>query len=119
MEKTYTVTVFNTLTSLYEEITVSETVFNEFRRGEWRISKNNDKHSANETLFSELNGGKDGAYENFHEFIDTEHTPELRSIAECRRQTGYQGLNALTPVMRERFLLHYLHGSVKMMTAVN
>ena len=49
-------------------------------------------------------------YENFREFIDTEHTPECEYISKCRRQMGFQGLNTLTPVMRERFLLHYLHG---------
>lgn len=62
------------------------------------------------STFSSLIGGDDGAYENFREFIDTEHTPEFSYIAKCRRQMGFQGLNTLTPIMRERFLLHYLHG---------
>lgn len=69
MKKKYFVWVFNTLTSRYEKITVSKAIYNEFRRGEWRISKNNDKHKTNETPFSQLIGGDDGAYENFHEFI--------------------------------------------------
>lgn len=62
------------------------------------------------STFSSLIGGDDGAYENFREFIDTEHSPEFSYIAKCRRQMGFQGLNTLTPIMRERFLLHYLHG---------
>ena len=38
MSKTYTVTVFNTITLQYEEIKVTRAVYNEFRRGKWRIS---------------------------------------------------------------------------------
>lgn len=39
MTKTYTLTVFNTCTSQYEDIEVTKEVYNEFRRGEWRIEK--------------------------------------------------------------------------------
>ena len=69
MAKTYTLTVFNTCTSQYEKVEATKEVYNEFRRGEWRIEKNDDKHRANETLFSELIGGNDGAFENFRECI--------------------------------------------------
>lgn len=71
-------TVFNTCTSQYEDIEVTKEVYNEFRRGEWRIEKNDDKHGANETPFSELIGGDDGAFENFQEFFDNQNTPELQ-----------------------------------------
>ena len=57
MEKQYEVTVFNTCTAKYEVVEVSQEVYDEFRRGEWRISKNDDKHSSNETPFSALVGG--------------------------------------------------------------
>lgn len=78
MTKTYTLTVFNTCTSQYqyEMVEATKEVYNEFRRGEWRIEKNDDKHRANETLFSELIGGDDGAFENFSEFIDNSLNPE-------------------------------------------
>ena len=76
MAKTYTLTVFNTCTSQYEKVEATKEVYNEFRRGEWRIEKNDDKHRANETLFSELIGGNDGAFENFREFIDNSLNPE-------------------------------------------
>ena len=62
MTKTYTLTVFNTCTSQYEDIEVTKEVYNEFRRGEWRIEKNDDKHRANETPFSELIGGDENYY---------------------------------------------------------
>lgn len=76
MKKTYTLTVFNTCTSQCEDVEVTKEVYNEFRRGEWRIDKNDDKHRANETPFSELIGGDDGAFENFSEFIDNSQNPE-------------------------------------------
>ena len=78
MTKTYTLTIFNTCTSQYEDIEVTRDVYNEFRRGEWRIEKNDDKHRANETPFSDLIGGDDGAFENFQEFLDNQNTPELQ-----------------------------------------
>ncbi len=82
MTKTYTLTVFNTCTSQYEDIEVTKEVYNEFRRGEWRIEKNDDKHRVNETPFSELIGGDDGAFENFREFTDDQNTPEVTAIAK-------------------------------------
>ena len=48
MTKTYTLTVFNTCTSQYEKVETTKEIYNEFRRGEWRIEKNDDKHRANE-----------------------------------------------------------------------
>ena len=110
MAKTYLITVYNTLTSKYEEVSVSEEVYRVYMRTSWNIKDNAKSFYAHEIQLSSLIGGDDGAYENFREFIDTEHTPECEYITKCRRQMGFQGLNTLTPVMRERFLLHYLHG---------
>lgn len=110
MSKTYFIAVYNTLTSKYEDVTVSEEVYHAYMRTNWNIKDNTKSFYAHEIQLSSLIGGDDGAYENFREFIDTEHTPEFCYIAKCRRQAGFQGLNTLTPVMRERFLLHYLHG---------
>lgn len=76
MAKQYTVSVFDTVTSRYEEIAVTKEVYDEYRRGEWRISKNNDKHRAGEIPFSALIGGEDGCFENFHEFVTDEGNPE-------------------------------------------
>lgn len=110
MAKTYLITVYNTLTSKYEDVSVSEDVYHAYMRTSWNIKDNTKSFFAHEIQLSSLIGGDDGAYENFREFIDTEHTPEFSYISKCRRQAGFQGLNTLTPVMRERFLLHYLHG---------
>lgn len=57
MEEQYIVTVWNTATTQYEEIAIPKAVYDEYRRGEWRISKSNDKHTAKETPFSALIGG--------------------------------------------------------------
>lgn len=86
MSNEYMVTVFNTVTARYEEIAVSKEIYNEYRRGEWRISKNNDKHSTGEIPFCALTGGEDGGYENFHEFVDTEHTVEAMLAKQEERR---------------------------------
>lgn len=76
MSKQYTVSVWNTVNCQYEEAEVSKEIYDEYRRGEWRISKNDDKHSANETPFSALIGGEDGNYEKFREFVSYAANPE-------------------------------------------
>ena len=110
MKKIYTLSVYNTLTARYESVRVSEEVYHVYMRTNWNIEDSNKRFYKHEIQFSSLTGGEDGAFENFDEFIDTEHTPESGYIAKCRRQAGFQGLNTLTPIMRERFLLHCLHG---------
>ena len=75
MSNLYAINVYDTTTGKERIINVCKEVYDEFRRGEWRIEKNDGKHSANETQFSALLGGEDGAYENFHEFIDYDSDP--------------------------------------------
>ena len=110
MSKKYTVTVFNTIALQYEEIKVTRAVFNEFRRGKWRISKNDDKHSANETPFSSLLGGADGGFENFDEFIDYTHTPQTELERQKSKELACQAIMSLSEVMRKRLILHYEEG---------
>jgi len=101
MTKTYTLTVFNTCTSQYEDVEVTREVYNEFRRGEWRIEKNDDKHRANETPFSELIGGDDGAFENFSEFIDNSQNPES-IFAECDKiKALYSAMSMLSDLDKQ------------------
>jgi RNA polymerase sigma factor (sigma-70 family) len=101
MTKTYTLTVFNTCTSRYEDIEVSREIYNEFRRGEWRIEKNDDKHRANETPFSELIGGDDGAFENFSEFIDNSLNPECIFAEHAKIKALYSAMSMLSDVDRQ------------------
>ena len=101
MAKTYTLTVLNTCTSQYEDAEVTKEVYNEFRRGEWRIEKNDDKHRANETPFSELIGGDDGAFENFSEFIDNSQNPELIFAERAKIQALYSAVSMLSDLDKQ------------------
>lgn len=101
MTKTYTLTVFNTCTSQYEDVEVTREVYNEFRRGEWRIEKNDDKHRANETPFSELIGGDDGAFENFSEFIDNSQNPEFIFAEHTKIQALYSAVSMLSDLDKQ------------------
>lgn len=101
MTKTYTLTVFNTCTSQYEDIEVTKEVYNEFRRREWRIEKNDDKHRANETPFSELIGGDDGAFENFSEFIDNSQNPECIFAEHAKIKALYSAMSMLSDLEKQ------------------
>ena len=101
MTKTYALTVFNTCTSRYEDIEVTKEVYNEFRRGEWRIEKSDDKHRVNETPFSELIGGNDGAFENFSEFIDNSRNPERIFAEHVQIETLYSAMNMLSDLDKQ------------------
>lgn len=92
MATKYTLSVFNTCTSKYEDVEVTKEVYDEFHRSEWRIAKNEDKHNANETPFSNLIGSKDGAYENFFEFIDDSLNPEILSIEKMKIEALYTAM---------------------------
>ena len=107
MEKTYTLNVLNTCTSQYEDVEVTKEVYDEYRRGEWRIKKNDDRHKAHETPFSELTGGDNGAFENFKEFADTKNTPENALMRKERILLANSALCGLSVTMRRRFLTHY------------
>ncbi len=101
MTKTYTLTVFNTCTSQYEDVEVTREVYNEFRRGEWRIEKNDDKHRANETPFGELIGGDDGAFENFSEFIDNSLNPESILAESAQINALYSAMDMLSDLDKQ------------------
>lgn len=101
MNNLYAINVFDTTTGKERTIYVCKEVYDEFRRGEWRISKNNDKHNANETQFSALLGGDDGAYENFHEFIDEEANPERLLMQQLVIERLHAALEVLDQADRE------------------
>lgn len=76
MKELYTLLIYDPVTNTEQAVQVTKEVYDEFRRGAWRIRKNDDKHEAYETPFSALIGGEDGAYENFREFVSYEDNPE-------------------------------------------
>lgn len=104
-------TVFNTCTSQYEDVEVTREVYNEFRRGEWRIEKNDDKHHASETPFSELIGGDDGVFENFSEFIHNSVNPESIFAANAQIKALYSAMSMLSDLDKQLLQALFFDGS--------
>jgi len=109
-EKIYKLTVFNTFTEEYEEVLVTEDVYNECRRSEWRIDKNDSKHSKYTTPFSALVGGENGCYENFEEFIAYKDNPEKMILSADMIQSLRTALNCLTNKEFEIITLLFFKG---------
>lgn len=101
MNKLYAINVFDTTTGQEKIIHVCKEVYDEFRRGEWRIQKNDSKHKINETEFSALLGGEDGAYENFHEFIDFDSDPSELLLKSMMIEKLHSALELLNKADRE------------------
>lgn len=101
MSKLYAIKVLDTTTGKEKIIHVCKEVYDEFRRGEWRIEKNDGKHNANATVFSSLLGGEDGAYENFHEFIDYDSDPSELLLKAMMVEKLYSALEHLEKAERE------------------
>lgn len=78
----YKLKVFNTLANQYEEVQVCKEVYDLYRRANQRSKDSTAKFYAHEIQFSSLIGSEDGDYENFHEFISSDHDPE---IIVCKR----------------------------------
>lgn len=64
-----TIKVYDTITCQIVEVEVSQEVYEEYKRAGWRDEKNDRSFFEHEIQFSILIGGKDGGFENFHEFI--------------------------------------------------
>ena len=101
MSELYAIKVFDTTAGKERNIHVCKEVYDEFRRGRWRIHKNDDKHTANATVFSSLLGGEDGAYENFHEFIDYDSDPSELLLKAMMVEKLYSALEHLEKAERE------------------
>lgn len=66
---TKTIQIYDTITGKIVETNVSEEVYREYMRAEWREEKNAASFFEHEIQFSQLIGGNDGAFENFREFV--------------------------------------------------
>ena len=91
----YILSVYSALTGQIEDIQVTEAVYNEYRRGGWRLGYSDQRFRDHETVFSELKGGLDGAYENFREFRSDQDNPERLVIASLTRQELQQAWDGL------------------------
>lgn len=74
--------VYDTLSKRYLEVEVSDEVYTYYKRTGWAIENNDRLFYEHEIQFSMLKGGKDGAFENFHEFISDEDTAEKYIMSE-------------------------------------
>ena len=63
----YTVTVYNTCTGRYEEVEVTQEVYEVYKRTWWNIEKDDQRFHKFQSTFSELIGTE--GIENFHEFV--------------------------------------------------
>ena len=104
----YEITFYNCTGNKYESIEVSKDVYDEYRRDQWRMDKEDLKHSSNEIPFSALVGSEEDL-DNFREFAFDEVFDEEDTENE-RLKLAIQALDMLSDKMRERYILHYLNG---------
>lgn len=71
MEEQYTLTVYNPLTGQSKTVVVTEAVYNEYRRGIWRMKDSDRRFRKNVSVFSDLNGD----YDCFCEFCSDDNDP--------------------------------------------
>ena len=104
MPEKHMLNIYNPTNKQAEQIEVSEAVYNEYRRGGWKIENNDRRFRRRETSFTDLKGGINGAYENFDEFRSEEDNPALLVVEKLFLQNLQQVLSDLTDDERE--LLH-------------
>ena len=68
--------IYNPASGSYQDVEVTQEVYNCYRRTGWRIQKNDQRFFAHEIQFSSLIGGGDSAFENFSEFHSLAHDPQ-------------------------------------------
>ena len=107
MERTYTVKVYNTISNQFEDVAVTKEVYDTYRRTEWNIKDNNESFYEHEIQMSGLIGVADDGYENFHEFVDEENTPERNIVYAEIKKALLESVAELTE--EERALVHALY----------
>lgn len=110
MSNTCTLSVYNTCTGKYENVAVTEEVYREYRRTGWTIENNDASFYDHEIQFSQLIGGNDGAYENFHEFVSDEKVTENAALNAIRIEQLNEILPTLSAKEREVIELLYMDG---------
>ncbi|MDR1591855.1 MAG: sigma-70 family RNA polymerase sigma factor [Prevotellaceae bacterium] len=91
MEK-FTLRIYNPATAEYEEVEMTEEIYNTYRRTDWGIENNDASFFGHEIQFSGLVGELD----NFRELVSDEDNPEEKVIAKFTGQAlrnAYEQLN--------------------------
>ncbi len=78
--------VYNTITSKYENVEVSDEVYSAYTRSGWNIDDNNSSFYKHEIQISSTVDSEDENYENFHEFLSAERHTEFLVV----RQSGIE-----------------------------
>ena len=79
--KEFTLSVYNTITKEYEDVVVTEEIFNTYRRSYWNEDKNDKRHKI-AIPFSNLKCCEDGSIDNFREFASNKNNPEELLFAD-------------------------------------
>ena len=113
MERTYELTVFNTVTGEYEKVSVSKEVFQAYMRTGWNIKDNDKSFYDHEIQFSALIGGEEGSYENFSEFIDSSANPEVIFSKQDQIRALHTAISKLTNQERELIIALFYEGQTE------
>ncbi len=95
MDELYTIVLRDYTTGIITQVEVTKPVFDEYRRGIWRIQKNNEKHSMQSTVFSELNTIEEETYEKFREFVDCDSDPENLVLKKIDKEKLWNAISQL------------------------
>ena len=100
-----TVRVYDTITKRYVEIEVDDEVYTNYRQTGWTIENNNRTFYEHEIQFSMLKGGLDGAFENFHEFVEESPVEKYVAVSSVKK-----AMNTLPTKDRELIEMLYYKG---------
>ena len=106
--KKNTVCVYDTISKSYVEVEVSYEVCTQYNRTKWAIENNNSSFYNHEIQFSALIGGKDGAFENFREFITEYDDVEKKAAHKMLVEKLYDCLIFLPESDRELIEMLYV-----------
>lgn len=108
MSKTYAIITFNPATGMEEAVSVTKEVYDEFRRGIWRIEKSDLKYITHTYPMSCLIGDDDDSEDEFHEYEDENFDLEEMVIHNERLERLRFAKSRLA--IKERKLIDLLYG---------
>lgn len=111
--KKNTVCVYDTISKSYVEVEVSCEVYTQYNRTKWAIENNNSSFYNHEIQFSALIGGKDGAFENFREFITEYDDIEKKAAHKMLVEKLYDCLIFLPESERELIEMLYFENKTE------
>ena len=74
-DEKYMLKVYNPISQQAEEVSVTEAIYLEYRRGGWRAENNDRRFRRHESAFSDLVGDEMGDHERFAELRCTDDEP--------------------------------------------